>query len=166
MSLPVWVTVFVSGLVGSWIGGVVAGMVVVPILFGAANTHQDLTNLWILLSLGSAVAQAAFTALILMALLPSMSGIRVGFGTALIATICGYMVSTILFVLLFHTAIHSNATAAGGAGVLPGLGLASLLVPIAGIAVTTWMITSLSGGAGADKSHLYPPSFYDEIRKQ
>ena len=165
MSLPVWLTVFVSGLVGSWAGGVLAGLVG-PILFGAANAHDDLTNLWMLLSLGSAFVQAALTALVLMALLPSLSGIRVGFGTALIATICGYMVSTILFVLLFHTAIHSNATAAGGAGVLPGLGLASLLLPVAGIAVTTWMITSSSGGAGTDKSHLYPPSFDDEIHKQ
>ena len=108
MKLPVWLTVFVSGLVGSWAGGLVAGLLVVPMLYGADRAHNDLSHVWIALSLGSALAQAAITALVLMVLLPSMSGIRVGFGTALVATICGYLVSTILLVLLFHAAIHDN----------------------------------------------------------
>ena len=58
--------------------------------------------------------------------------------------------------------------ATGGAGALPALGFASLLLPIAGIAVTTWMITSSAGagGGGGDKSHLYPASFYDEMRRR
>ena len=44
-------------------------------------------------------------------------------------------------------------------------GLAALLLPIAGIAVTSWMITSSSSTpGGGDKGHLYPASFYDEIR--
>ena len=168
MKLPVWLTVFVSGLVGSWAGGLLAGLLVVPMVYGADRAHHDLSQVWIVLSLGSALAQAAITALVLIGLLPSMSGIRVGFGTALVATICGYLVSTILLVLLFHAAIHDNVAATGGAGALPALGFASLLLPIAGIAVTTWMITSSAGagGGGGDKSHLYPASFYDEMRRR
>jgi hypothetical protein len=166
MNLPVWLTVFISGLVGSWAARLVAGLFVIPLLYGAHNAARDPTNVWIVLSLGSAAGQALLTALLLTALLPSLSGRHVGFGTALVATICGYLVSTILTILLFHATIESNVMAAGGSGMMPAFGLAALLLPIAGIAVTTWMLTSSStGGSGGDTSHLYPASFYDEIRK-
>jgi hypothetical protein len=166
MNLPVWLTVFISGLVGSWAARLIAGLFVIPLIYGAQNADRDLSDIWIVLSLASAAGQALLTALLVVALLPSLSGIRVGFGTALVATICGYLVSTILMILLFHATVDSNATAAGGAGMLPAFGLAALLLPIAGIAVTTWMLTSSSTGrSGGDTSHLYPASFYDEIRK-
>ena len=171
MKLPARLTAFVSGLVGSWAGGLLAGLLVVPMVYGADRAHHDLSQVWIVLSLGSALAQAGGQpmALVLIGLLPSMSGIRVGFGTALVATICGYLVSTILLAaLLPHAAIYDNVAATGGAGALPALGFASLLLPIAGIAVTTWMITSSAGagGGGGDKSHLYPASFYDDMRRR
>lgn len=166
MNLPVWLTVFISGLVGSWAARLVAGLFVIPLIYGAQNADRDLSHIWIVLSLASAAGQALLTALLVVALLPSLSGIRVGFGTALVATICGYLVSTILMILLFHATVDSNLMAAGGAGMMPAFGLAALLLPIAGIAVTTWMLTSSSTGpSGGDTSHLYPASFYDEIRK-
>ncbi len=59
MKLPVWVTVFVSGIVGGWIGGVVSQALFLPLMFH--TSPKSLAAHWMLVILIGGVCQAAIT---------------------------------------------------------------------------------------------------------
>jgi hypothetical protein len=46
MKLPVWVTVFVSGIVGGWIGGAVSQALFLRLMFHTSPIRLQRTGCW------------------------------------------------------------------------------------------------------------------------
>ncbi|HEY0389433.1 MAG TPA: hypothetical protein VGC71_13410 [Gaiellales bacterium] len=163
MRLPVWVTVFISGIVGSWIGRILASLTVVPIALGGTDGHR-LASHWVAVLLITAVGQIAVTAVALMLLLPPLSSVDVGFGTAFVATLVGDLVVVLGIALLFGAAMRSDLSQGGAAAMLPALGFASLFLSVLGIAVTTMLINAGSGGHGRNLGGYGGQSYLDQLR--
>jgi hypothetical protein len=164
MSLPVWVTVFVSGIVGGWIGERVSVLLVLPALLGGNSAETLASNVTAYLIVGGAI-QAAITGGVLLVLLPPLSGIRVGFGTCFVATLAGNALTVVGSLLLLRATLHSNLAAGGGVALVPALGLMSIVLAVAGIAVTTVMITSGQGGGSSRLDGYGGSAYLDEYRK-
>ena len=104
----------------------------------------------------------------LLLLLPALSGLRVGFGTAFIATLIGNVITVVGSLVLLRAAIQSSLHSGGGVGLLPAFGLFSLLLTAVGIIVTATIVTSSASGAGGGGGNisLYGGQAYlDEYRK-
>jgi hypothetical protein len=163
MRLPVWVTVFISGIVGSWIGRVIASLTLVPLVLGGTDPDH-LASHWVAVLLIGAIGDIAVTAVALMLLLPPLSSVNVSFGTAFVATLAGDLVVVLGIALLFGAAMRSDLAGGGATALLPAMGLASLFLTVLGIAVTTMLINAGSGGHGRDLSAYGGQSYLDQLR--
>src|SRR5262245_59820166 len=103
MKLPVWATVFISGLVGGWIGGIVSSVLALPLLM--SSSPESLASHWMLVIVVAGVFQAAVTGVVLLFLLPPLSDVRVGFETTFIAVLAGDAVSVGGTLLLLHATV-------------------------------------------------------------
>jgi len=165
MKIPVWATVFISGLVGGWIGGVVSSAFALPLFM--STSPRSLAAHWMLVVLLAGVFQAAVTAAVLLVLLPPLSNVRVGFETTFIAVLAGDAVTVVGTLLLLHATIQSNLASGGGVGLAPALGLFSFGLMVVGIVVTSTIIGSAEGGvSGGDRLSGYGgQAYFDEYRK-
>ena len=112
--------------------------------------------------------QAAVTALVLLVLLPPLSDVRVGFGTAFIAALVGNLISVVGTLVLLRSVVQSNLDAGGGVGVLPAFGLLSLGLTVLGIFVTATIIgvSSAAGGSDDGRMSLYGGEYLNELRNK
>jgi hypothetical protein len=165
MKLPVWLTVFVSGIVGGWIGGAVSQALLLPLMFH--TSPRSLAAHWIWVIVIGGVCQAGITGGVLLLLLPPVSSVHVGFGTTFIAVVVGNAITIGGTLLLLHATVQSNLAAGGGVGLLPAFGLFSLLLEIVGIVVTATIISNADEGSRGDgRLDLYGgQSYLDEYRK-
>jgi hypothetical protein len=165
MKLPVWVTVFVSGIVGGWIGGVVSQALLLPLMFH--TSPKSLAAHWMLVILVGGLCQAAITGGVLLLLLPPVSNVHVGFGTTFVAVLVGNVITIGGTLLLLHATVQSRLEAGGGVGLLPAFGLFALLLEIVGIVVTATIISSADQGpSGGGRFDLYGGQVYlDQYRK-
>jgi hypothetical protein len=111
------------------------------------------------------LGQAAVTGAVLLGLLPALSQVKVGFGTAFIAVLVGNLVTVVGVLVLLRTAVQSSLAGGGGVGLLPAFGLFSLGLTALGIFVTATMIGSSQGGSGSGLSLYGGQAYLDEIRK-
>ena len=163
MELPVWVTVLISGFIGSWIGRMISSALVLPLILGGTGPETFASN-WVLFVAIGGVFQAAVTGAVLLGLLPALSQVRVGFGTTFIATLVGNLITVIGTLVLLRTAVQSSLAGGAGVGILPAFGLFALGLTALGIFVTATMIASAQGGSG-EGSNLYGGQAYlDEYR--
>ncbi len=147
MELPIWATVFISGIIGSWLGRAVSNALFLPLL--------------VIGGLG----QAAVTGAVLLGLLPALSQVRVSFGTAFIAVLVGNLVTVVGVLVLLRAAVQSSLAGGGGVGILPAFGLFSLGLTALGIFVTATMISSSQSGSGSGLDLYGGQAYLDEIRK-
>jgi hypothetical protein len=164
VELPIWVTVFISGIVGSWLGRAVSNALFLPLVLGG-TTPDLLASNWALVVVIGGVGQAAVTGAVLLGLLPALSQVRVSFGTAFIAVLVGNLVTVVGVLVLLRTAVQSSLAGGGGVGLLPAFGLFSLGLTALGIFVTATMIGSSQGGSGSGLNLYGGQAYLDEIRK-
>jgi hypothetical protein len=163
MRLPVWVTVLISGIAGSWIGRVIAALTVLPLVIGGTGPDR-LASHWVAVILVGAAGGVAATAVVLMLLLPPLSSLRVGFGAAFTAVLAGDLIEVGGTLLLLRASVRSDLAGGGGLALAPALGLASLMLWVLGIAVTAMMVNAASGGHGRDLSGYGGQGTYDQLR--
>src|SRR3954464_2837392 len=84
--LGVLVAVAVSGFVSAWVSRLIAGTMIAPLLFMTGADVPSMTQHWWIVAVTGALLQAALGDVILMLLLPSLSGRWIGFEAA-----CGSM---------------------------------------------------------------------------
>jgi hypothetical protein len=164
LELPIWVTVLISGFVGSWIGRVISSALVLPLILGGTS-HETFASNWALFVAVGGILQVAVTGAVLLGLLPALSSVRVGFGTAFIATLVGNLITVIGTLVLLRAAVQSSLAGGGGVGLLPAFGLFSLGLTALGIFVTATMIASSQAGSGDGLSLYGGQEYLDEIRK-
>jgi len=167
MELPVWMTVFISGIVGGWVGRILSTVWILPFLIGGGGPELLVAH-WQLYVIVGGLVQAAVTGAVLLFLLPALSSIRVTFGTAFLATAAGNLVAVGGTLLLLRVSVQTSL-AGGGVGLLPAAGLLSLGFLAVGIFVTSTMVSSaaLGGDGGQSNQSLYGGQAYlDEVRKQ
>ena len=164
MELPIWVTVLISGFVGSWIGRAISSALVLPLILGGTSAETFASN-WVLVVALGGLFQAAVTGAVLLGLLPALSQVRVGFGTAFIATLVGNLITVVGTLVLLRAAIQSSLAGGGGVGILPAFGLLSLGLTALGIFVTATMIASSRAGSSDGLSLYGGQTYLDEIRK-
>jgi hypothetical protein len=163
LELPIWVTVLISGFIGSWIGRAISSALVLPLILGGTGSETFASN-WVLFVAVGGVLQAAVTGAVLLGLLPALSSVRVGFGTTFIATLVGNLITVVGTLVLLRAAVQSSLAGGGGVGLLPAFGLFSLGLTALGIFVTATMIASAQGGS-EDGLNLYGGQAYlDEYR--
>lgn len=167
MTLPVWVTVFISGLVGGFVARRVDALIVLPVLLGNAqgDTLANNVTTWLLVD---TMVNVAIAALLAFLLLPALSSVRAGFGTVLMATLVGKLIVFGGSILLLRATLQSSLAAGGGIALLPAFGLLSLGLTVLGIYVTATMIGSSPRSSGGDSGRLdmYGGQAYlDEYRK-
>jgi hypothetical protein len=165
LELPIWVTVLISGFIGSWIGRVISSALVLPLILGGAS-HETFASNWVLFVVMGGVFQAAVTGAVLLGLLPPLSSVRVGFGPAFIATLVGNLITVVGTLVLLRAAVQSSLAGGGGVGLLPAFGLFSLGLMALGIFVTATMISSSQAGASSGLDLYGGQGYLDEIRKQ
>ena len=168
MNLPIWVTVVISGFVAGFVGRIASGLLLLPVILGGTGPHLLAAN-WALVVLIGGATQAAVTALVLLVLLPPLSDVRVGFGTAFIAALVGNLISVVGTLVLLRSVVQSNLDAGGGVGVLPAFGLLSLGLTVLGIFVTATIIggSSAAGGSDDGRMSLYGgESYLNELRNK
>ncbi|MDX6548356.1 MAG: hypothetical protein QOG33_1906 [Gaiellales bacterium] len=164
MELPIWVTVFISGFVGSWIGRAISSALVLPLILGGTSAETFASN-WVLVVALGGLFQSAVTGAVLLGLLPALSQVRVGFGTAFIATLVGNLITVVGTLVLLRAAIQSSLAGGAGVGILPAFGLLSLGLTALGIFVTATMIASSQAGSSDGLSLYGGQTYLDEIRK-
>jgi len=164
LELPIWVTVLISGFVGSWIGRAISSALVLPLILGGTSAETFASN-WVLVVALGGLFQAAVTGAVLLGLLPALSQVRVGFGTAFIATLVGNLITVVGTLVLLRAAIQSSLAGGGGVGILPAFGLLSLGLTALGIFVTATMIASSRAGSSDGLSLYGGQTYLDEIRK-
>jgi hypothetical protein len=111
--------VFVSGIVGGWIGGAVSQALFLPLMFH--TSPKSLAAQWMLVILIGGLCQAAITGGVLLPLLPPVSDVHVGFGTTFIAVLVGKVITIGGTLLLLHATVQSHLEAGGDVGLLPAL---------------------------------------------
>jgi hypothetical protein len=164
LELPIWVTVLISGFIGSWIGRAISSALVLPLILGGTSPETFASN-WVLFVVIGGAFQAAVTGAVLLGLLPALSSVRVRFGTAFIATLVGNLITVVGTLVLLRAAVQSSLAGGAGVGIIPAFGLFSLGLTALGIFVTATMIGSSRLG-GSDGLELYGGQTYlDEVRK-
>ena len=164
LELPIWVTVLISGFIGSWIGRAISSALVVPLILGGTNPETLASN-WVLVVALGGVFQAAVTGAVLLGLLPALSRVRVGFGTAFLATLVGNVITVAGTLVLLRTAVQSSLAGGAGVGILPAFGLFSLGLMALGIFVTATMIGSAQAGGSSGLDLYGGQGYLDEVRK-
>ena len=91
--LGVLVAVAVSGYVGAWITKLVVGAVAAPLFFLSAEDAPTLTQHWKAVLIAGGLMQAFVAALLLVVIMPSLSGYRIDVGPAFAAMLIGNMVA-------------------------------------------------------------------------
>jgi hypothetical protein len=163
LELPIWVTVLISGFIGSWIGRMISSALVLPLILGGTSPETFASN-WVLVVALGGVFQAAVTGAVLLGLLPALSSVRVGFGTTFIATLVGNVITVVGTLLLLRTAVQSSLAGGGGIATLPAVGLFSLGLTALGIFVTATMIGSAHGSSGDGQSLYGGQAYLDGYR--
>jgi hypothetical protein len=166
LNLPIWATVFISGIVGGWVGRALSSLVFLPLMLGGTGAHTLASN-WVLVVALAGLGQVAVTSLALWMLLSPLSDVRVGFPTTFIATLVGNLVAVVGTLVLLRAAVQSSLAGGGGVGVFPAFGLLSLVFAAVGIVITATMIGSAaSSDGGGGRLEMYGgQSYLDEYRK-
>jgi hypothetical protein len=164
VELPIWVTVLISGFIGSWLGRAISAALVLPLILGGTSAETFASN-WVLFVAVGGVFQAAVTGAVLLVLLPALSQVRVGFGTTFVATLVGYLITVAGTLILLRAAVQSSLAGGAGVGIFPAFGLLSLGLTALGIFVTATMIASAQAGSGGGLSLYGGQTYLDEIRK-
>jgi hypothetical protein len=169
VTLPTWVTVLVCNVIAGFIAQRVDALLVLPFLLGnvQADTLAQNVGTWLLVD---AAVNAVITGVLLLLLLPALSSLRSGFGTAIMATLAGRAVVFIGTILLLRATVQTQLAGGAGVGLLPAFGLFSLLLTIAGIWLTASIINNSAigsgGGGGGGRLELYGGQEYlDEYRR-
>jgi hypothetical protein len=170
MNLPIWVTVVISGFVAGFVGRIVSSLVFLPVILGGTGPHL-LAHNWALVVLIGGATQAAVAGVVLMLLLPPLSDVRVGFGTAFIAALIGNLISVVGTLVLLRSAVQSSLDGGGGVGLVPAFGLLSMGLTVLGIFVTATIIGGSSAAGGGDggggRMSLYGgESYLNELRNK
>jgi hypothetical protein len=105
------------------------------------------------------------TGAVLLGLLPALSRVRVGFGTAFLATLVGNVITVAGTLLLLRAAVQSSLAGGAGVGILPAFGLFSLGLMALGIFVTATMIGSAQAGGGSGLDLYGGQGYLDEVRR-
>jgi hypothetical protein len=156
--LGVLVAVAVSGYVGAWITKLVVGSVAAPLFFIYADDAPTLTEHWKAVLIAGGLVQALMAALLLVVIMPSLSGYRIEVGPAFAAMLIGNMVSGIALLVIGEARIHAHAA------YLPTLTLDTLATALLGIGVSALIAT-----AGVRTHHAppgsYPAGSFGELRR-
>ena len=134
---PVWMTVLCARVIGGFAVGFLSYAVLAAAApsVTAARWNDALTFV-------PAVIGALVTGLAITLLLPRISARRVGLGNAILAAFAGAMLPLIAGLVVIGSAVHASS---GSVVAVAGAGIAiTLLMQIAGIAVTAWMVSSSS----------------------
>ena len=105
----VLVGVAVSGAAGAWVTKLVVGSVTAPLFFFGAEKAPTLTPHWKLVLVGGGLLEALVAALLLVVLLPSLSGYRIDVGPGFAAMLIGNMVAGLALLIIGEARIHASA---------------------------------------------------------
>jgi hypothetical protein len=167
MTLPTWVTVLICNIVAGVITQRVDALLVLPFLLGDVRPDTLVNNVATWLIVG-ALVNAVITALLVLLLLPAISSLRTGFGTAFIASLVGQGVVFVGTILLLRATVRSSLAAGGGIGLMPAVGGFTILFMAVGVWLTATIINSSASapGGGGGRLDLYGGQAYlDEYRK-
>jgi len=155
MGIPVWVTVVIRRLLGGFITGFLGVAVFAGLLItNPAGTPVPQTSV-VTYSLVVTVISAAVIGLVMMGLLPALSGCRVSLGTAMLAAFAGQMVPFIGGAVFTNALLSSRQGAYSLTLMMTATPLVSLGLTALGVAVTAWMVQSSSAGSGSGRGANY-----------
>lgn len=154
----VLVSVAVSGAAGAWVTKLVVGSVTAPLFFFDAEKAPTLTPHWKLVLVGGGLLEALVAALLLVVLLPSLSGYRIDVGPGFAAMLIGNMVAGLAPLSIGEARIHASAA------YLPTLALDTLACALLGIGVSSVLV--LAGVRGRRvPAGAYPAGSFGELRR-
>ena len=158
--LGVLVAVAVSGFVSAWVSRLIAGTMMAPLLFLTGADVPPMTQHWWIVAVTGALLQAALGAVILMLLLPSLSGRWIGFEAA-----CGSMLVCNLIggsLLLWFTSQRLNSDTC----VTPAVWLIAVSCALLGLAVVSVLVMWGSRLTARPRAAVYPPGAFAELRRR
>lgn len=158
--LGVLVAVAVSGFVAAWVSRLIAGTLVTPLLYLDASSVPSMTHHWWIVTLTGALLQAVLAAVILMLLLPSLSGRWIGFEPAFGSMLVGNLIGGSL--LLWF----ASARLSGNAGVAPAVWVIAVSCALLGLAVVSVLVMWGSRLTARPRAAVYPPGAFAELRRR
>jgi hypothetical protein len=155
VQLPVWVTVIIS----RFVSGFVIGFLVAALLSAGTvsiSAQGEISRGTILRFAAVAmVVGVLVTGLVTYMLLPRLSGVTVGVGTAMLATFAGQLVP-LIGMLAFARALAGGADPSRTLLLFGGMSpFVALALNVAGIALTAWMLATSSVSSGRSVGARY-----------
>jgi hypothetical protein len=154
----VLVGVAVSGAAGAWVTKLVVGSVAAPLFFFTADDAPTLTPHWKMVLVGGGLLQALVGALLLVVLLPSLSGYRIDVGPGFAALLVGDMVAGLSLLILGQARMHASAE------YLPTLAVDTVACALLGLGVSSVLVLAGVRGRRAPAG-TYPAGSFGELRR-